>query len=69
MNLREDVLEMINNDLRMLVNLSIFDADDHIARMDFARSLKQPALVMYMGKTHTEVMAYMLDYDVYREVA
>tara|TARA_R110000765_G_scaffold4674_1_gene14758 strand:- start:206 stop:415 length:210 start_codon:yes stop_codon:yes gene_type:complete len=69
MNLREDVLEMINNDLRMLVNLNIFDADDHIARMDFARSLSQPALVMYMGKTHTEVMAYMLDYDVYREVA
>ena len=69
MNLREDVLEMINTDLRMLVNLSIFDADDHIARMDLARSLKQPALVMYMGKTHTEVLAYMLDYDVYREVA
>ena len=69
MNLREDVLEMINNDLRMMVNLNIFDADDHIARMDFARSLKLPELVVYMGKTHTEVMAYMLDYDVYREVA
>ena len=69
MNLREDVLEMINNDLRMLVNLSIFDADDHIARMDFARTLKQPELVVHMGKTHTEVLAYMLDYDVYREVA
>lgn len=69
MNLREDVLQMINADLRMLVNLNIFDADDHIARMDFARSLKQPELVVYMGKTHTEVMAYMLDYDVYKEVA
>ena len=69
MNIREDVLEMINNDLKMLVNLNIFDADDHIARMDYARTLKLPQLVTYMGKTHTEVLAYMLDYDVYREVA
>ena len=69
MNLREDVLEMINNDLRMMVNLSIFDAEDHITRMDFARTLRQPDLVVYMGKTHTEVLAYMLDYDIYREVA
>ena len=69
MNLREDVLEMINADLRMMVNLNIFDADDHIARMDFSRSLRIPELVTYMGKTHTEVLAYMLDYDVYREAA
>jgi hypothetical protein len=69
MNIREDVLEMVNNDLKMLVNLNIFDADDHIARMDYARTLKLPQLVTYMGKTHTEVLAYMLDYDVYREVA
>jgi|TARA_R110000744_G_scaffold373025_1_gene484987 hypothetical protein len=69
MNLREDVLEMINNDLRMMVNLNIFDADDHIARMDFARSLKLPELVVYMGKTHTEVLAYMLDFDVYQDAA
>ena len=69
MNLREDVLEMINNDLRMMVNLNIFDADDHISRMDFARGLKLPNLVVYMGKTHTEVMAYIMDLDVYKEVA
>ena len=69
MNLREDVLEMINNDLKLLVNMNIFDAHDHISRMDFARGLKLPNLVMYMGKTHTEVSAYLADFDVYRDVA
>tara|TARA_B110000114_G_C14770903_1_gene268742 strand:+ start:93 stop:302 length:210 start_codon:yes stop_codon:yes gene_type:complete len=69
MNLREDVLDMINSDLKLLVNLNIFDAHDHVSRMDFARALKLPNLVVYMGKTHTEVMAYIMDLDVYREVA
>jgi hypothetical protein len=69
MNLREDVLDMINSDLKLLVNLNIFDAHDHISRMDFARGLKLPNLVVYMGKTHTEVMAYIMDLDVYKEVA
>jgi hypothetical protein len=69
MNLREDVLDMINSDLKLLVNLNIFDAHDHISRMDFARALKLPNLVVYMGKTHTEVMAYIMDLDVYKEVA
>jgi|TARA_R110000796_G_scaffold17937_1_gene54728 hypothetical protein len=69
MNLREDVLDMINSDLKLLVNLNIFDAHDHVSRMDFARALKLPNLVVYMGKTHTEVMAYIMDLDVYKEVA
>ena len=69
MNLREDVLDMINSDLKLLVNLNIFDAHDHVSRMDFARGLKLPNLVVYMGKTHTEVMAYIMDLDVYKEVA
>ena len=69
MNLREDVLDMINSDLKLLVNLNIFNAHDHISRMDFARGLKLPNLVVYMGKTHTEVMAYIMDLDVYKEVA
>ena len=69
MNLREDVLDMINSDLKLLVNLNIFNAHDHVSRMDFARALKLPNLVVYMGKTHTEVMAYIMDLDVYREVA
>ena len=34
MNLREDVLDMINTDLKMLVNLGIFNAYDHVSRMD-----------------------------------
>jgi hypothetical protein len=53
----------------LLVNLNIFDAHDHVSRMDFARALKLPNLVVYMGKTHTEVMAYIMDLDVYKEVA
>jgi hypothetical protein len=69
MNLREEALDMINADLRLLVGLNIFDADMHITRMDYARSLKLNALIPYMGKTHTEVMAYMLDYDVYKEAS
>ena len=69
MNLREDVLDMINSDLKLLVNLNIFNAHDHVSRMDFARGLKLPNLVVYMGKTHTEVMAYIMDLDVYKEVA
>jgi|TARA_R100001369_G_scaffold60067_1_gene87014 hypothetical protein len=69
MNLREDVLDMINTDLKMLVNLNIFNVHDHVSRMDFARGLKLPNLVVYMGKTHTEVLAYLLDFDVYRDVA
>ena len=52
MNLREDVLDMINSDLKLLVNLNIFDAHDHVSRM-----------------THTEVMAYLMDFDVYKDVA
>ena len=69
MNLREDVLDMINSDIKMLVNLNIFNAHDHVSRMDFARGLKLPNLVVYMGKTHTEVLAYLMDFDVYRDVA
>lgn len=69
MNLREDVLDMINTDLKMLVNLNIFNVHDHISRMDFARGLSQANLVVYMGKTHTEVLAYLLDFDVYRDAA
>jgi len=69
MNLREDVLDMINSDLKLLVNLNIFDAHDHVSRMDFARALKLPNLVVYMGKTHTEVMAYIMDLDVYKDAA
>ena len=69
MNLREDVLDMINSDLKLLVNLNIFDAHDHVSRMDFARGLKLPNLVVYMGKTHNEVFAYIMDLDVYKDVA
>ena len=69
MNLREDVLDMINSELKLLVNLNIFNAHYHVSRMDFARGLKLPNLVVYMGKTHTEVMAYIMDLDVYKEVA
>lgn len=69
MNLREDALEMVNADLRMMVNMNIFSAEDHIERMDHARSLKIPQLIHYMGKTHNEVFAYMLDFNVYQEAS
>ena len=69
MNLREDALEMVNADLRMLVNMNIFSAEEHIERMDHARSLKLPELIRCMGQTHHEVFAYMLDFNVYQEAS
>jgi len=69
MSLRNDVLDVIHSDLRALVNLNVFAVNDHIDRMDFARELALPHLITYMGKTHTEAIAYQLDHEVYRQAS
>jgi hypothetical protein len=52
-----------------MVNMNIYSAAEHIEKMDHARSLKIPQLISYMGKTHNEVFAYMLDFNVYQEAS